>query len=192
MTRVPILFSFISLAAELAVLVYETIIENFPTDAKLTSDILNICSEFDNEWIESLKEKIVGIHKEKYTQNPVANLKVLLEVNRIKSAAFQEDDITDIEARFKVLIESLEENFKQQEENNEDEEKVEEYKAAVILELQKSLDSLFSYIKQLRQDHSENFGTFFSLIITSLLPQNFNNQRYFPFFNGKVLSIIHS
>jgi oligoendopeptidase F len=109
----------------------------------------------------------------------------MLELHNIKSSAFEKEDSEEFENRFKEFIAAVEENFGEQEQSvGEKNEKLNEYKALVIHELQKVLETIYGYLKSLRQDHTKTFGNFFELIVTNLLPKDFENSRYFNFFSG--------
>ncbi len=76
----------------MAVQIYESLIDVFPDDTTITSELLKICNEYKGEWIENIKEQINSLAQIKFANNPIANLHSILEMRSFNKFALENDE----------------------------------------------------------------------------------------------------
>lgn len=66
--------------------------EVFPNDKTINGELLQICDEFQGEWIEAIKDQISKGLIEKYTESPLTNLHNFLAMFGLNQKAFEDNE----------------------------------------------------------------------------------------------------
>ena len=172
------------LADSLAVVVYESVIEVFPDDPTINSELLQICNEFKGEWIENIKEQIFKVAVDKFDGNPLANLQSSFEMRSLNKTAFENDDEDTLFGKVNKVFEDIHDYFKALETKEKTKEKLIKEKSTVIEEL---IKRVISYYQQLASERNERKDVFLAVISTILKNTHLNQIS-----NDKLINILES
>jgi len=168
----------------LVLVVYESMMENFPEDKSITSDALQICSEFQGEWIEEIRKNIFKASRKQFSKNPSANLRSILEMESINQASFEKEQSQNLVSNFKRAVKAIKKYLDELRGEYQNDLKFSEEKQNMILELHKILIDYYRYLQQIRKDETKTFLEFYSMIIKSLIADDIKNKKYFPLVQG--------
>lgn len=99
-------------ADSLAVIVYESIIEVFPDDKTINGELLQICDEFQGEWIEAIKAQISKGLMDKFIETPLSNLHNLLDMFGLNQKSFENDKDEAIFGKVNAAVKEMITSFK--------------------------------------------------------------------------------
>lgn len=173
-------------------MIYESIIEVFPSDSHINSELLEICNEFKGEWIENVKEQIFGALKEKFSEYPLANITAFLEMRSLNKTAFEsEEDEVLFDKVNKVLLD-MQTYFTELADRHGQEDILEKSVHDRSLMTEELISQIFSYYQHVNSLLNPRAGTFrsiFSVILKDVNYKAIEETRLIKIFESECFLI---
>ena len=94
---------------DLAFVVFETALEKFPNNNELAEQIMIICSGFEGEWIQNLKESIYERILENYSTNAILVVNTILGYFNIDNGSKTAEDWLNLTNKINEYLDNLKE-----------------------------------------------------------------------------------
>ncbi len=168
----------------LAVVIYESIVEEFPGDNKINSELLEICNEFKGEWIEGIKKEIFDLGREKFAGNPITNLNTILEMRSLNKNAFEHDTQEALFSKTNQVLVDLNEYYQHLEGSEMPAREILSAKSLILEELFNKLLAYHGEISHVRPPNNTLFEAVFSVILKNLNAKDIENEKVISIFKS--------
>jgi len=168
----------------LAVVVFESVVDQFPNDGKINSEWLQICNEFKGEWIEAIKSEIFSLGREKFGENPITNLNSILEMRSVNKVAFEHDTQEVLFEKVNKVLVDLNEYYQFLTNENKSNEEIQKAKSVIAEEIFNILLAFHKQILEVRPPNGALFEAVFSAILKNINLKEIENNRVIAIFQA--------